>query len=128
MSWSIDQYNNPCDFDDCSNEIPWSFQEVTHEAKNFEGILITIDGQRFDITGKITRTPSALNFGPFQFTSSPPEGWVSKLIRDIYSENIMSQIYYDSPLLRHLLESKKVPKPPKMPTGLTYARRMEDVK
>lgn len=131
--WNIDQYNEATNFDDESNKIPWSFQEVTNEAKNFECIVITLDGQRHDIPvgGGIVRTSSALNFGEFKTTASYPGG-MTKLINDIFKEDIIQdvnrQLWAENPIMYRIKKNlNQLPKEPEMPDGLLYARRVYDV-
>lgn len=133
MTWSIDQYNDPFNYDDEGREIPWGIKEVFDEAHEYEGIIITLDGQRHNIPfgGGIVRRPSAQAFGEFKFHAKPPESAFAKFMQGLMDDlkwNLTRQFFEPNILFRYLKEGPPEPKPePSMPEGLVYKRCLRNV-
>lgn len=130
--WNIDQYNDPCRYDDCSNEIPWGIQDVSRDAHKFEGIIITLDGQKHEIPigGGIVRSSSAQRVSTWVWKakhngSIPMYEMIDRMLMDA-REEITDHIFKDNVIIARLNQQRTIP--PEMPEGLIYARSIYDLK
>lgn len=105
--WSISEHiQNPeetYDNDDQLIVVQFSVLDISREARNSEGVILTCDGGKHVIPlgGGVVRTSSAIMITPWG--SHVPPGWMNKWLPKFYP-HIIDQVYQSNILLTRLMK------------------------
>lgn len=104
--------------------VEWGVGELIRAARQCEGIIVTMEGERWDIPtgGGVVRTSSAIAISKWGLDFKTGPNYLSDVFRAVLLESTTDNIYKSNITLAKLKDGLKSTKPPTMPDGLVYAR------